>query len=138
MPRSLKVRAHHLLCLQGFQGHGYDDDFVAGMRAFLKAYESDQNLEFEVSADVDAICAPCPHRDDLVCRKDPDADRRIKETDRRVLAKLGLVAGVKANARILIGRVNAILKSKADVAEICGTCPWTAECLWYGSRSEAA
>lgn len=137
MPRSLKVRAHHLLCLQGFQGYGYDDDFVDGMIGFLKAYESDPNLEFEVTADVDTICAPCPHRDDQVCRKDPDADHRIKETDRKTLAKLGLVAGARGPARDLIKHVNVTLKSVADVTEICGTCLWTDKCLWYQSRSDA-
>lgn len=138
MPRSLKVRAHHLLCLQGFQGYGYDDNFVDGMVDFLKVYESDPELEFEVTADVDAICAPCPHRDDQVCRKDLDADRRIKETDRRTLTKLGIAAGATGNARVFLSHVNATLKSKNDVAEICGTCPWTAKCLWYQSRSDAA
>jgi hypothetical protein len=34
--------------------------------------------------------------------------------------------------------VNATLKSVADVADICGACPWTVKCLWYQSRSDTA
>ena len=28
----LVLRGHHLLCLKGFQGYGYDDDFVENMK----------------------------------------------------------------------------------------------------------
>ena len=27
----IKLRGHHLLCLQGFQGYAYDDSFVKNM-----------------------------------------------------------------------------------------------------------
>ncbi|HII92208.1 MAG TPA: DUF1284 domain-containing protein, partial [Methanosarcina sp.] len=41
--KCLKIRAHHLCCIQGFQGYGYSPVFVANMRAVIsdiKAFPS--------------------------------------------------------------------------------------------------
>ncbi len=32
----INIRAHHLLCLQGFQGYGYSQDFVRNMAEIIK------------------------------------------------------------------------------------------------------
>lgn len=134
MTTTRKIRGHHLLCLQGFQGYGYSDEFVAGLGEIVREWRENPELWFEVAVGSDAICAPCPHRDGENCRKDLDADRRIREMDRKTLEKIGLHVKDSGRAQDLINIVNAKLKTTADVADICGPCPWQTQCLWYQSR----
>lgn len=105
------------------------------MQAIGLRFRDEPGLEFEIVANTDAICAPCPHRDGSDCGKDGQADRRVRETDRRVLEKTGLNVGHLQNARALTGLVNDRLKTRSDVQDICGACPWRGTCLWYVSRA---
>jgi hypothetical protein len=132
----VRIRAHHLLCWQGFQGRGYDEAFVSGFASVVDRIRGEPDLEFEVVAGADAICASCPHRDGTNCRKDETADGRVRATDALVLEKLGLEAGHVQNAARLTVRVNATLKTKQDVAGICGSCAWNEACLWYRFRTD--
>jgi hypothetical protein len=127
----VKIRGHHLLCFQGFQGYGYDQNFVDGLWQLVNEYQKNPNLYFETTLDTDVICAPCPHRDDLLCRKSPDADLHMKAIDQTVLDKLNLPVGHTAKAHDLMAHVNETLKTRASVADVCGTCPWQESCKWH-------
>jgi hypothetical protein len=128
------IRAHHLLCLQGFQGLGYSPHFVENFYDVLKSLDADEDAEFEITPHTDAICGACPHQEGEACAKDDEADRRIRDTDARVLQKLRLPPGFSAKASTILDFVNAALKTRSDVSDVCGTCPWNAKCLWYQSR----
>lgn len=127
----VKIRGHHLLCFQGFQGYGYDQNFVDGLWSLVREYQKNPDLCFETTLDTDAICAPCPHRDDLLCRKSPEADAYMKTIDQAVLDKLQLKVGHQAKAKDLMDHVNTTLKTRASVADICGSCPWQGTCTWH-------
>ena len=32
----LSIRAHHFLCMQGFQGYGYSEDFIRNMAGIIE------------------------------------------------------------------------------------------------------
>jgi hypothetical protein len=52
--RVLKVRAHHLLCMQGFQGSGYSPEFVENFIKILdQVHENFYETEFEVTDNID-------------------------------------------------------------------------------------
>jgi len=130
----LNIRAHHLLCLQGFQGYGYSQDFVRNMAEIIKKIGS--NPELQIITGCDDICSYCPHRLEGVCQKDAGSVSGIKDVDRRVLQYLDLKEGIKGRAHDFISLAKARLRSISDIENICGDCNWKEKCLWFVSRSQ--
>jgi len=131
---AIRLRGHHLLCLQGFQGYGYDKSFIRNLRNILHRFDTEPDLQIEVITECDDICIKCPHQKDGVCIKEQDSADKIRDMDERVLRKAGIDMGDKGTADELIGRVNERLKEINDIQPICGDCEWKKDCLWYLSR----
>lgn len=129
----MKIRAHHLLCMQGFQGYGYSPDFVANMQRVIDRLAAADDTQLEISDRCDVICSRCPHCKANECRKSSESHRKVRRLDRRVLAKLQVDAGSIFTAKEIFARVNTMLAEIGDVGDICGNCSWQEQCLWYGS-----
>jgi len=123
----LSIRAHHFLCMQGFQGHGYNGEFTENMRSVIFKINEGDETEAEVVSRCDVFCAACPHNEDGVCRKNPGAARNM---DMAVLKKIGIEEG-KMRVDEVMRLVNAKMKSVSDVRDVCGACEWREECLWF-------
>lgn len=131
----MKIRAHHLLCMQGFQGYGYTRDFIDNMAGTIKNINSNPDLKIELTDECDAICSGCPHNVNGVCQKEPDSAQKIRALDWRVLRKLDLKKGTQITADIIFSLVNTKLKNIPDLQDICGRCEWKEKCLWFISRN---
>lgn len=127
----IKIRAHHLLCMQGFQGYGYSKDFTTNMAQVIKNLKS-PNREIEIIAECDAICLPCPHKKDRVCRKNPSSTVELKNIDTYILKKLGFENGSKIKAEDIFPFVKTKLND-SDIKYICGDCQWVEKCLLASS-----
>lgn len=53
------LRPHHLLCIQGYTGHGYSENFIKNMNKITNALE-DKSL-IRIIHGCDNICAACPN-----------------------------------------------------------------------------
>lgn len=131
----ISIRAHHLLCMQGFAGYGYSQDFVANMTRVVNDIKSQPGLKIKIVAQCDAICARCPHNKSGLCHKRSDSGSKVGQMDLLVLEKLGLSRGTIGAAEEIFATVNRILRSCRDVQDICGNCGWKDKCLWYDSLS---
>lgn len=130
---TLKIRAHHLLCLQGFQGHGYDTHFSNHLDSILKNIDKNfYHIKLEISDSADSICEACPHLNHGTCHRKTDAEKRIKKMDQLVLDKLGLANPTTWNADALFALTNARFSARETLKEICEGCEWQNKCLWYG------
>ena len=127
----IKIRAHHLLCMQGFQGYGYSQDFAANMQKVIETINSSPNSEIVIVAECDVICSHCPHIMDGICRKGSGSAKRIRDMDLKVLEKLGLREGTKVKGKDILDLVNTRLGNVSDVNGICGKCEWVDRCVWY-------
>lgn len=127
----LKIRAHHLLCLQGYQGYGYSESFKANLEKIIKLIHTTSDLVIEVVTENDLICEHCPYTDKTGCQKDENSSLKIKSMDLKVLEKLGLQEGVMDKSQNLINLINTKLKTYFDIEEICGNCQWKEKCLWF-------
>lgn len=122
----LRLRAHHLLCLQGFQGYGYDSSFVKNMTR-INEIRKMGNVSVTVCDCPDDICQKCPNLKNNICVD----EKRIVEMDRKVLEKLP-----KTNFEDsidLFDLFSTIFTSMKSVEGICNNCRWSEECLFIQS-----
>ena len=119
----LKIRAHHLLCLLGFRGLGYSQEFIVKMGKLAKELRTDATFPITVVAECDIICASCPHNKDNKCLRKADSESKVKTRDLEVLRRLGFEAGMQMPAGKAWTRIRERLTLE-NVAEICRGCEW--------------
>ncbi|MGB9980014.1 DUF1284 domain-containing protein [Methanobacterium sp.] len=142
----MKIRAHHLLCMQGFQGYGYSEDFSKNMTEIIEILKNFPKKKIEIIADTDAICACCPYNINGKCQESKEslehkvfgapkskilmANEKILSMDMKVLKKLEITPGSIFEAREIFNITNQRLKTYLEVEEICGDCKWSEKCLF--------
>ena len=134
---SISIRAHHLLCMQGFQGYGYDQDFVDNLMEVIEKIKTKPDLIICVINECDDICSLCPHNRSGECKKDPDSDTKMKDMDDDVLKKLGIENRSELKADVIFEFVNDIFNDTNEIRRICGDCDWINECLWFHNREKS-
>ncbi|MEN6329712.1 MAG: DUF1284 domain-containing protein [Methanobacteriaceae archaeon] len=129
---SLKIRAHHLLCIPGYQGHGYSPEFEENMGRVVEEFRLNPDLIVKVVCEADAICERCPHQSAGRCVNTPLANEKIHKMDFLVLKKLSFREGTALRVKKLVSLINML--NKADLMEICGECSWKEYCLWFQGK----
>jgi hypothetical protein len=118
----VRIRAHNLLCIQGFVGKGYSPEFVDNMKAIVGGLRG--TTEVTVLDAPDSLCAACPNLKAGGCTLHGEGtEKGIVTQDRDVLARLGLSAGETVTWGEILKRIRASV-APDDLDDICGTCPW--------------
>jgi len=118
----VRIRAHNLLCIQGFVGKGYSPEFVANMKAIVGGLGA--GTEVTVLDEPDSLCAKCPNLKASGCTLHGEGtERGIVAQDRDVLARLALSAGQTLPWGEILARIRAAVGPE-DLDDICGSCPW--------------
>ncbi len=120
---ALEIRAHHLLCILGFRGLGYSQEFIVKMGKVVKELDTNATLPITIIAECDVICASCPHNQGNKCLKEADSEAKVKNRDLEVLRRLGFQVGAQMPAAEVWTRIRVKLTLR-DVAEICQCCEW--------------
>lgn len=122
----IRLRAHTLLCLQGFRGAGYSPAFVENMAVIQQTLSARPESLVEVLDSPDAVCGACPHHYPIGCTLNGDrSEDEMKDQDRVVLRKLGLQVGSRVRWQDLLDRIRSSV-SGTDLPSICGSCRWLA------------
>lgn len=120
----LIVRAHTLLCLQGFRGEGYSPSFVENMGAIHHHLSTNPKILVQVIGRPDEICRACPHLHPDGCRlKGPGFEEEMKRQDQTVMARLEITEGEILPWGEVLRRIAARVEG-GELQEICGACPW--------------
>jgi hypothetical protein len=127
----LILRGHHLLCLKGFQGYGYDDDFVKNMTRVNELRKSEKTT-IQLTNSPDDICKACPNLKDNIC-ENTTQNTNIISMDNKVLKHVD--PKIEYDALKLFENVSRIFDSKESVSEICFNCIWHEKCLFYQNLS---
>lgn len=130
MERIIKLRAHHLLCMQGFQGYGYSEEFTKNMKVVIDALKNDAGIKIQIVDCCDDICACCPNNIEGIC-KDKD---KVDIFDRKTLNKLQIKSGYEILSENLFTFANKNFKGCEDKEDICRGCCWTDICLWIKNK----
>lgn len=121
----LNIRAHHFLCMQGFQGYGYSKKFIENMEQIINHIKENCNCKINLINSCDDICSACGNNKDQYC-----SNESVNNMDEAVLNKLGLKNGAILKSKDVFDLVNERLKTEEDIKDICGSCRWTDKCLW--------
>lgn len=122
---SVRLRAHHLLCMLTFAGEGYTPDFVANLAAIVRRIANGESIELIDGAD--DVCAPLAATGDEHC-----TSASVARRDRAAL--LALVEGDFAvDVRPLLLDAAALERLRAAFAAgtiraACRGCEWNALC----------
>jgi hypothetical protein len=127
---AIKIRAHHLLCIQGYQGYGYSRKFMINMEKVIEFLNNHPYSCLKVVAEADVICESCPHLEGGCCNRYLHSNS-IQSMDIQVLKKLGIADGHFGQVKNLFSQVKEALNKIEDVEDICGGCSWKDKCSWY-------
>jgi hypothetical protein len=127
----ITLRPHHLFCVLGFRGKGYNPEFTENMGRISKMVKADDRLPIKVCFGPDDICALCPHLKDGKCSWGEAGEEVVQEHDMALVRAFGLEEGkVVTTAKLL-----SVLKSSKSVREVvfskCDSCPWKQDCGFF-------
>jgi len=128
--KCIKIRAHHLCCIQGFQGYGYSPAFVANMKAVISNIKAHPSKQIKLVSECDAICISCPSKRECSTQKSVHS-HRIKNMDLVVMKKLNIEEGTVMEANEAFRLINSKLNNTSDIEDVCEACKWKKKCLWY-------
>ena len=127
----IKLRGHHLLCLQGFQGYGYSEDFITNMTRINELRKSEE-CSVTLTNEPDDICLACPNLKNNLCENEKQNEIIVK-MDNEILSQL---TSKEYNSIDLFNYVSSKFKSMNDVKNICNECKWADKCLFYNKLIE--
>ncbi len=123
----MKLRGHHLLCILGFQGYGYSEDFILNMARINELRKSDKTT-IKLINRPDDICSACPNLKDDVCENKMQNENIVK-MDNEVLSQFNI--NQEYNAIDLFNEVVLKFNTLKSVENICNDCKWAEKCLFY-------
>lgn len=127
----LILRGHHLLCLKGFQGYGYDENFTENMTDVNEKRKL-PDTQVNLTNSPDDICKACPNLKDNTCGNELK-NERIVNMDNEVLKKLDV--SKEHNSLELFEKIDEIFNNEESVSKICFECMWHEKCLFYQKLS---
>lgn len=114
---TIRLRGHHLLCLLGYRGMGYSDDFCVNMTAIYELLLAKPETEIEIILGPDDVCKAYPPDKAYHC------EGTVYSLDAAILAKLGLEVAERGSWQSICDRVAETMVPE-DISHLCTTCPW--------------
>jgi uncharacterized protein len=131
----LKIRAHHLLCMQGFQGYGYSAEFVINLGALITQLKNNPQTEIQIIASNDTICSFCPHNADEKCKLSFDSQQKIQQLDTNILKTLCISEGIVLKFDTALKLIQKHFADQETKRKVCGECGWRDKCLWIAGNN---
>ena len=117
-----KLRAHHGLCIQFFEGKGYSDSFTSNMSNVINNINNDSYIQVVTNKDV--ICNGCPNLENDVC----NSQHKVGEIDKKVLTLCGFKENEIIKSKDFFHRVNEKIIKANKLKEVCKNCEWLYIC----------
>ena len=120
----MNLRPHHLLCIQKFTGHGYDDSFTEHMTGIVSTLRLDPETPVTVTEGCDILCGMCPYNKNGVC----ESLEKVDFMDRSVLAVCGLSYGECVTWQKLAFEARTKIFETEAFQATCSACQWYELC----------
>jgi hypothetical protein len=126
---TIKLRAHHGLCIAFFEGKGYNDYFVENMRNVITTLNSNPNVT--ITFDEDIVCVACPNNKNGIC----DCIEKVNRYDETVLR----LCNIRNNTILPWQTFKALVMKKVIKAgmlsTVCSDCQWANICIKKGTNT---
>lgn len=120
----MRLRPHHLLCIQKYSGHGYDEDFTGHMNTLVSELREHPNTPITVAQGCDDLCGMCPNNQDGVCA----SLEKVAFMDSAVLGICGLGYGETLPWAKAAGKARTRIFETQEFHNICACCQWFGLC----------
>ena len=120
----MNLRPHHLLCIQKFTGHGYDENFTAHMTSVVSELADRPETQIVMTKGCDELCTSCPHNRQGVCT----SYEKVDLMDGKVLGICGLTYGEAVPWDRAAGQVRKLIFQTDGFQQVCGQCQWLELC----------
>jgi uncharacterized protein len=114
---TIKLRGHHLLCLLGYRGMGYSEDFCLNMTEIYETLRTKPETKIVIVSGPDDVCRAYPSDKPNHC------NGAVHIQDTAVLNRLGLEPGYEGSWHAVCSLV-AEHVAPADISQLCSSCPW--------------
>lgn len=121
MSEILNLRAHHLLCLPGYKGNGYDGSHKTSWDTISAQLRENPDTFVRIIDGKDDLCKNCPNAkgaNGIRCNAG-----FLSQLDEKVKDMLFLKTGLVLTWKQLMERAYAIM-NKDNHKEACGNCEW--------------
>ena len=115
----MELRPHHLLCMQGYRGKGYDSEFVNNMDRVTAFLSENPDYRIRIKEGCDVLCSECPNMTEEGKCTTQDF---VSFLDRSVTECLGIKEGEYSYGDAA-DQINRRL-TKEVYYNICGSCQW--------------
>jgi len=120
----VRLRAHTLLCLQGFRGEGYSPSFIDNLARIHRDLIEHPEQWVEVVDAPDTVCGACPRLATAGCSLRGDGfEESMNTQDQHVLRLLGLQARNRVRWSEILDRIRTAITGDS-LPGICGQCRW--------------
>lgn len=120
----MNLRPHHILCIQKFTGHGYDEGFTEHMMSVVSALSENKDTAITVIEGCDILCRRCPNNDNGVCT----SPEKVALMDRDILEICGLSYGENFSWRQLAAKGSDRIFNTDKFYAVCSSCQWFELC----------
>ncbi|WP_338754185.1 DUF1284 domain-containing protein [Bacillus sp. FJAT-52991] len=119
-----QMRGHHLLCVHGFRGMGYSEEFIGTMTKIVKDIRNEQkDFPIRVVVGFDEACFSCPNKGETICEASPTSQEHVTALDKNVIHHLGLEENrVYLKSDIIKRTVEKV--HPEDLQFLCKGCSW--------------
>lgn len=115
----MRLRPHHLLCIQSYSGKGYNDAFVENMNRITERLRNEDKTSVEIVFSDDDLCACCPNlQKDGFCRD----NEKVTSYDKKVTGYFHIEE--KTYTYQDITREIRRRMTPEILADICKDCEW--------------
>ena len=121
MTEVLNIRAHHFLCLPGYEGKGYDGAHKTSWDTISAKLKENPDTFVRVVDGQDDLCKNCPNAKGVNGVKCNSGF--LAQLDDKVKSMLNLSSGMVLSWKEIMARVFSVM-NKDNHNELCGDCFW--------------
>ncbi|NOZ02297.1 MAG: DUF1284 domain-containing protein [Deltaproteobacteria bacterium] len=130
----MRLRPHHLFCVQGYKGTDTEDDYLVNLRWIADRVWQEPYTPVEVVDGPDDVCAMCPHLKDGLCLWKEAGEDVVRAHDAALFSALGLADGQTTSIAEIRVKLQTDPAVDAAVRKQCAGCPWLDNCAFMNGE----